>query len=297
MNSGKEGKQLKQEIMDLLGKRLNQGVGEMAWNGQERQFHTPKLETMNQVAGHIAQYFNSIFTVIMGCGGSIQEGLPEHDPLKPYVHQILASSERAALLTRGLLAFTKKQVIHPEPMVLNQLVTSIRRLIQRVVGDQVELRTELNPEDPVVWGDEVQIEQVLMNLAANARDAMPKGGKLTIRTNILTFQNGSRGDYRQGNSWRCAAVSVADTGTGMDEVIKKRIFEPFFTTKGAGKALGLGLSIVSGIIKQHNGSLNVTTEVGKGSTFTLYLPLIARPVIELKSEVSGAQTGQQRQWQ
>lgn len=283
MKNSQDGYQRRHEIVSLVSKRMSQGIGEMTWAGLgQKVTDAPKMETVGQVANHIAQYFNSVFTMIMGYSGSMQEALPEHDPLKPYVRQILASSERAALLTRGLLAFTKKQVMNPSPMDLNQIVSSIKKLIQRVLGNTIELKIHLDPDNPVVWGDEVQMEQALMNLATNARDAMPDGGRLTIRTDVLKFRDRDMYDGK----WRCATLSVSDNGAGMDEETKKRIFEPFYTTKDAGKGIGLGLSIVNGIIKQHNGSINVMSEIGRGTTFTLYLPLMARQAISFLPEAS-----------
>lgn len=280
MKNGKEGNQHRHELVNFFGKQTRQGSGEMAWASSE-QTESSRIEAVGHVANHIVEYFNNIFTMIMGCGESIREGLPEHDPLKPYVHQILASSERATLLTRGLLAFTKKQVMNPKSVDLNQIVSSIRKLIQRVVGSTIELKTHLSTAKPVVWGDEVQIEQALMNLATNARDAMPDGGTLIIQTEVLNFRTGFADRDLYDQPWKCAVLAVSDTGPGMDEETKKRIFEPFYTTKETGRGIGLGLSIVNGIVKQHNGSINVDSEKGRGTTFKLYLPLLARPVISI----------------
>lgn len=292
MKNGKSGYQRKHKMVDLLGKPMNQGIGEVIWAGLgQKKPSTPRMETLGQATGYIAQYFNNIFTMIMGCSGSMQAVLPEHDPLRPYVRQILASSERAALLTRGLLAFTKKQAMNPRQIGLNQIVSSIRELVQRIVGNTIDLEIELSPVNPVVWGDEVQVGQVLMNLAANARDAMPDGGKLTIRTDVLKF----REDDMHGGKWRCAALSVSDNGVGMDEETKKRAFEPFYTTKDAGKGIGLGLSIVKGIIGQHNGSINVTSKIGRGATFTLYLPMMVRPSISILPEAPAEHLREHRQ--
>ncbi len=238
--------------------------------GVVRRLH--KMELVSQVGGMFAQYFNDIFSVIIGCGSLLQSRLDDGDPLKLYVHQILASSEKAALLTRSLLAFSRKQVINPKPVCINEIIRKTFRLIERVTGDGIEVRMVLSQGDLPVSADAVQLEQEMMNLATNARDAMPGGGMLTIETKIiemtnLVVENGE-------NASRCALISFSDTGAGMDEKTKKHIFEPFYTTKEAGRATGLGLAVVCGIIRQHNGSINVTSDVGKGSRFSIFLPVL-----------------------
>lgn len=231
-----------------------------------------KMELVSQVGGQLAQYFNNIFSVIIGCGSLLQTRLDDGDPLKLYVHQILASSERAALLTRSLLAFSRKQVLNPKPVCMNDIIRKTGRLMQRVIGDGIEVRTRLSQGDLPVSADAVQLEQVMMNLATNARDAMPGGGTLTIETKMVQMANMAADNGESAS--RCALISFSDTGEGMDETTKEHIFEPFYTTKEAGKATGLGLAVVYGIIKQHNGSINVTSDVGKGSRFSIFLPVL-----------------------
>jgi len=231
-----------------------------------------KMEIVGQLAGSLAQYFNNILTLIIGYGSYLQVKLDEKDPLRPYVHQILLSSERAAILTRGLLAFTRKQVINPKPVGINDIIQRAGKLIRRIIGEGIDFRTSLSRTELTVFADAVQLEQVMMNLATNARDAMPGGGTLTVMTKILELGQ-ARTDNGE-NAWKCAMISVSDTGSGMDEEVRERMFEPFFTTKEPAKATGLGLSIVYGIVKQHNGSINVTSDPGRGTKLSIYLPLL-----------------------
>ncbi len=236
--------------------------------------HLTNIELVGQLTGSIAQYFNNILTLIIGYGSFLQMKLNEDDPLKPYVHQILASSERAALLTRGLLAFSRKQVMNARPLSVNDIIKRAGKLIQRIVGERIQLQTRLNQGDLPVCGDPVQLEQVLMNLATNARDAMPDGGTLTIESRLVQLNKATSEKAVNDRDWRCAVISFSDTGLGMDEKTREKAFEPFFTTKEPGKGIGLGLSIVYGIVKQHNGSLNVWSKPGEGTTVSIYLPVL-----------------------
>jgi signal transduction histidine kinase len=232
------------------------------------------MELVGQFTGSIAQYFNNVLTLIIGYGSFLQTKLNEQDPLQPYVHQILASSERAALLTRSLLTFSRKQVISPRPVSVNEVIRRASKLIQRILGEGIEFKAKLSNIELPVSADPVQLEQVLMNLATNARDAMPDGGTLTVEAKLVEVGSGSQGYEKFDTGWRCAVISFSDTGVGIDKELKDRIFEPFFTTKEPGKGTGLGLSIVYGIIRRHNGSISVVSEPGKGSTFCIYLPVV-----------------------
>jgi PAS domain S-box-containing protein len=236
--------------------------------------HSQKMEAIGQLAGGIAHDFNNILTAIMGYGNLLQLRLGEHHQLRAYVEQILTSSERAANLTQSLLAFGRKQVIDPRQIELNQIVKSVERLLSRLISEDIEVKIELVHGELTVLADVAQIEQVLMNLATNARDAMPQGGTLTIRTDILDLDNKFVRAHGYGKPGRYAVICVEDTGVGMNQKTRDRVFEPFFTTKEVGKGTGLGLSIVYGIIKQHNGYVNVRSETGKGSVFTIYLPTV-----------------------
>ncbi len=278
-DGSKRKKQLKNELLDAYTRVLDARIDnpfpvfdEDGTGGAKAVRRLRKMELVSQVGGMFAQYFNNIFSVIIGCGSLLQSKLDDGDPLKLYVHQILASSERAALLTRSLLAFSRKQVINPKPVCINEIIRKTGRLMQRVIGDGIEVRTRLSQGDLPVSADAVQLEQVMMNLATNARDAMPGGGTLTIETKMVEMANLAVGNGE--NASRCALISFSDTGAGMDEKTKEHIFEPFYTTKEAGKATGLGLAVVYGIIRQHNGSINVTSDVGKGSRFSIFLPVL-----------------------
>lgn len=262
---------------------------------EEQLRHSQKMEAIGQLAGGIAHDFNNILTAIIGYGNLLQLRLGEQHQLRAYVEQILTSSERAANLTQSLLAFGRKQVIDPRQIELNQIVKSVERLLSRLISEDIEVRIELAGSDLTVLADVAQIEQVLMNLATNARDAMPEGGKLTIRTDMMDLDNKFVKAHGYGKPGKYAVISVEDTGVGMSEKTRDRVFEPFFTTKEVGKGTGLGLSIVYGIIKQHNGYVNVLSEPGKGSTFTMYLPVVKNStkqasVIPYQPLIGGSET-------
>jgi CheY-like chemotaxis protein len=196
----------------------------------------------------------------------------EGDPLRSYVDRILLSSEKAATLTQSLLAFSRKQRIQLTLRNINDIVKSAAELLARLLPEDIELRLKLTGDRVIAMADATQIDQVLMNLTTNARDAMPKGGLLTIETSIVTDASiDIEGPVKPGSY---GAVSVSDTGSGMDEQTRKRVFEPFFTTKEVGKGTGLGLSSVYGIVKQHEGYITVSSRPGEGTVFYTYLPLV-----------------------
>ncbi|MDP2279549.1 MAG: ATP-binding protein, partial [Nitrospirota bacterium] len=230
----------------------------------------------------IAHDFNNILTAIIGYGHILKMRLKEGDPSKACIEQILASADRAANLTQSILAFSRKQISSPEPVRLKGIIENVKRVLQRLIGENIELRTEFAGEELIVMADSGQIEQVLVNLCTNARDAMPEGGVLAIKTRrVHSSQFAVQGQDNVNSELSTvnreptdyAEISVIDTGTGMDEKTRERIFEPFFTTKEVGKGTGLGLSMVYGIIKQHHGHISVQSEIGKGTTFKIYLPL------------------------
>ncbi|MBF0496163.1 MAG: response regulator [Deltaproteobacteria bacterium] len=233
-----------------------------------------KMEAIGTFAGGVAHDFNNVLTAIVGYGQLTRQELGERDPLRGYVDIILSASERAANLTQSLLAFSRKRAISPRPVDLNEIVKRVDKFLLRVIGEDVELKTVLANERLTVMADSGQIEQVLMNLAANARDAMPQGGAFTIKTDRLYIGKEVIGSYDSITPGSYAVISVSDTGEGMNEETKQRIFEPFFTTKETGRGTGLGLAIVYGIIKQHNGVINVYSEPGLGTTFKVYLELV-----------------------
>jgi signal transduction histidine kinase/ActR/RegA family two-component response regulator len=236
--------------------------------------HVQKMEAIGTLAGGVAHDFNNILTAIIGYAHILLMKMGKDDPLRTNIDQILASSNRAANLTQGLLAFSRKQAIDTRPVEVNEIVRSVEKLLLQVIGEDIEFRTFFTETPLVVMADKGQIEQVLMNLCTNARDAMPHGGILSISMEMIRLDSefinmhgyGKKGDY--------AHISVVDTGVGMDDITKEKIFEPFFTTKEVGKGTGLGMAIVYGIIKQHNGFIDIYSAIGKGSTFNIYLPLI-----------------------
>ncbi len=241
----------------------------------EEQLHqAQKMEALGQLTGGIAHDFNNILSAIIGYGSLLQMKMTGEDPLMPYVEQILASSESAANLTRGLLAFSRKQVILLKPLNLNDIIRNVGKLLVRLIGEDIAIKTILPEKDLIVMADYGQIEQILINLATNARDAMPAGGQLTISSERFSLDNSFIQTHGYGVPGRYALVSVSDTGGGIKEEIQEKIFEPFFTTKEMGRGTGLGLAIVYGVVKQHNGFVNVSSEIGKGTTFKMYFPLI-----------------------
>lgn len=241
--------------------------------GHEVRFsHEQKMEVIGQMAGDVAHDFNNILTSIIGYASILQAEANDHQ--KEYVEQILRSAEKASHLTQGLLSLSRKQLLKAKPTNLNESVKSIEKLLSKIIGEERALKTRFAKEPLTVLADEVQLEQVLINLATNARDAMPDGGTLTIETMSSELDQGYCETHGYGTPGNYALISVTDTGIGMDEKKRERIFEPFFTTKEGGRGTGLGLSVVYGIIKQHHGYISVHSQPGKGTTFALYLPLI-----------------------
>ena len=234
-----------------------------------------KIEAIGLLAGGVAHDFNNILSAIIGYASILQMKIPADDPLRQNVDQIMAASNRAAGLTQGLLAFSRKQIINPKPLAVNDSIRRAERLLRRIIGEDIDLLAHYAPEDQTILMDAGQLEQIIINLATNARDAMPKGGTLRIETASAAMDDdyirlhgfGQRGEY--------AIITVSDTGAGMDERTRMRIFEPFFTTKEVGKGTGLGLSTVYGIVKQHNGFIDCDSEPGKGTVFRVYFPLVA----------------------
>jgi len=248
-----------------------------------------KIEAVGLLAGGVAHDFNNILTAIIGYGHIIKMKLPEHDPLRSYADQILTSAERAANLTSGLLAFSRKQVIQPHPVNIDEIITRVGRLLTRLIGEDIELSMELGCGETAILADPGQIELVLMNLATNAQDAMPDGGQLTITTGRVELGRDFIDTHGFGVAGSYALITATDTGVGMDQKTQDRIFEPFFTTKEVGKGTGLGLAVVYGIIKQHEGFITVYSEPGKGTTYKIYLP-ITKATIEQKRTLKTADT-------
>jgi CheY-like chemotaxis protein len=228
---------------------------------------------------------------IIGYGSVLQMSLGADSPERSYVDSILHAGQRAAVLTQGLLAFGRKQVIAPREIDLNDAVKSMEGLLRRMIGEDVELSCRYRPEETTVLADSGQIGQVLMNLATNARDAMPGGGVLSIETSAVAIDRESRPADSEIEPGRYALLTVGDSGTGIPKDIMERIFEPFFTTKEVGQGTGLGLSIVYGIVSQHSGHVHVRSEPGRGTAFSIYLPLIQGTHAAAVDESASVSTG------
>lgn len=232
-----------------------------------------RMESVAALAGGIAHDFNNILTIIMGYAGNLQAKIEKESPMQSDINQILKSVKRGANLTKSLLVLGKKQEITLKEVDLNGVIKTTENLFLKLLKD-VELRINLTSDKLMVMADVGQIENVLINLAINARDAMHDGGRLSIETSIVEPDISFIKAFGQKDSKKYAMISISDTGTGMDEKTKMKIFEPFFTTKEDGKGTGLGLSMVYGSIKQHNGFIDIQSELGKGTRFSIYLPLI-----------------------
>jgi PAS domain S-box-containing protein len=240
---------------------------------QSQLLQAQKMEAVGLLAGGVAHDFNNILTAIIGYGGLAQRNVKNDPTTEGYIEQVLDAAGRAADLTKRLLAFSRKQVIEPELADLNEIVRNIEKMLRRIIPEDIEMNTVLSDGDIPVMVDGGQIEQVLMNLAVNASDAMPGGGDLVIQTDMVSVDSSYAEEHMFEKTGTYAVLTVSDTGVGIDEKTKENIFEPFFTTKEVGKGTGLGLSMVYGIIKQHDGNINVNSEVDRGTTFSIYLPM------------------------
>jgi len=254
-----------------LERRVEEGTLELR-KKEEELLQAQKMEAVGRLAGGVAHDFNNLLSVILGCVELQLAGVDEDASEREDLENIRAASMRAAELTRQLLAFSRKQVMKPQVFDVNEAVDRMRAILERSLGEDVELVCRLSPEPHPVRFDPGQIEQVVMNLAVNARDAMPRGGRLTIATGNVVLDEEYARDHRGARSGPHVVLSVSDTGAGMDAETRRRIFEPFFTTKTAGKGTGLGLSTVYGIVRQGGGNIWVYSEPGKGTTFKVYLP-------------------------
>ena len=233
---------------------------------EEQLRQSQKMEAMGQLAGGVAHDFNNVLSIIMGFSELILDRLGEQDGLRPDIEDIEAAARRAGVLVHQLLTFSSKQELNPEILDLNGLVGDMRKMLLCIIGEDIELSVDLAPDLAPVKADRGGLEQIVMNLVVNARDAMPKGGKVTIRTSNVTPDDGRA---------PCVLLSVSDTGCGMDEATRQRVFEPFFTTKDKSKGTGLGLSTVYGIVKQSGGDTVAVGEPGCGATFNVSLPVAA----------------------
>jgi two-component system cell cycle sensor histidine kinase/response regulator CckA len=242
-----------------------------------------KMEAIGRLAGGVAHDFNNLLSVIGGYASIVLRRLPPEDPLRAKVEQITRATDRAAALTGQLLAFGRKQVIQPRVLGLDELVAGMAEMLRRLIGENVELVIRRSPSAVHVCADGSQLEQVVMNLAINARDAMPRGGRLTITTRTAEIDEAFARNHAGARPGSYVALDVSDTGTGMDPEAQAHVFEPFFTTKGVGKGTGLGLATVYGIVKQHEGYIRIETAQGRGTTFAVYIPR-ARPSDEVSAD-------------
>jgi two-component system, cell cycle sensor histidine kinase and response regulator CckA len=248
---------------------------------QAQLFQAQKMEAIGRLAGGVAHDFNNLLTVMTGYSEQLVDRLDGRDPLRRKAEAIRGAAERAAALTQQLLAFSRRQMQQPRVLELNDAVSRMNRLLRRLIGEDIELVSHLEADPARVKADPLQLEQVLMNLAVNARDAMPRGGTLTLETSTVRLARAQMSGHPEMPPGDYVMIAVSDTGTGMDDETKKRLFEPFYTTKEQGKGTGLGLSTVYGIVKQSGGYIWVYSEQGHGTVFKIYLPLVSDAVEEL----------------
>lgn len=243
-----------------------------------------KMEAIGTLAGGIAHDFNNILNVIIGYGTMVMDRIGDDQLSREHMKELIAAADRAANLTRRLLLFSRKEVAEVKPMDVNGMLLNMKKMLSRIIGEDINLVTDLIGTKALVMADAGQIEQVLMNLATNARDAMPGGGRLTFKTELSEIDTEFINAYGYGTPGAYAVISITDTGTGIDKEKQTRIFDPFFTTKEVGKGTGLGLAIAYGIMKQHNGYIQVYSDPGNGTTFKIWLPVI-EDTAEEKHEV------------
>jgi nitrogen-specific signal transduction histidine kinase len=236
-----------------------------------------KMEAIGQLAGGVAHDFNNLVTIILGYAELITEQIGPDKPIGRDIQEIVAAAERASSLTHQLLAFSRKQALAPRALSLNQLIQGVEPMLRRLISENIAIRTRLDPGVHAVFADAVQLEQVLLNLVVNARDAMVDGGELTIGTGNAVVDDVAR-EHMSAAPGDYAVLSVRDTGIGMSREVQARIFEPFYTTKERGRGTGLGLAAVHGIVRQLGGSIWVYSEPGRGSVFKVFLPKTERPV-------------------
>jgi signal transduction histidine kinase len=239
---------------------------------QEQLLHSQKMESLGRLAGGVAHDFNNLLTAILSNAEFLRDDLPEESTLRGDVDEIRKAADRAAILTRQLLSFSRRQVVQPRLIELNDVALAMDKLLRRLIGEDIELVSELSSDPWAIWADIGQIEQVLANLTVNSRDAMPDGGRITIETANVTLSAEYAAAHVDAASGDYVMLAVSDTGHGIPEDARPRIFDPFFTTKPEGKGTGLGLATVHGIVLAAGGHIGVYSEPGQGATFKIYFP-------------------------
>lgn len=271
-----------QRALRELDDRAERKRAEEALRQSEKQFRqSQKMEAVGRLAGGIAHDFNNLLTVIMGYSQVLLTELGPQHPLRGKIEETLKAGERAATLIRQLLTFSSKQSLDPKILSLNTAVTSLESLLRRLIGEDIHLVSKLDPTNGRLRADQAQLEQVLVNLVVNARDAMPKGGTLTIETAQVDLTRSPVYHLTPLPPGPYVRLAISDTGCGMDRKTQSHIFEPFFTTKGEGKGSGLGLSTVFGIVTQCGGAIDVTSRVGHGTRFDLYFPSVESDILTI----------------
>ena len=269
-----------QRALRELDDRAERKRAEEALRQSEKQFRqSQKMEAVGRLAGGIAHDFNNLLTIIMGYSQVLLTELGPQHPLRGKIEETLKAGERAATLIRQLLTFSRKQSLDPKILSLNTAVTSLESLLRRLIGEDIQLVSKLDPTNGRLRADQAQLEQVLVNLVVNARDAMSKGGTLTIETAQVELTRSPVYHLTPLPPGPYVRLAVSDTGCGMDRMTQSHIFEPFFTTKGEGKGSGLGLSTVFGIVTQSGGAIDVTSRVGHGTRFDLYFPSVESDIL------------------
>ena len=253
---------------------------------EQRLMHAQKMEAVGRLAGGVAHDFNNMLTVISGYGAMVLEELARQDPLRVHIQEIMAAANRASTLTAQLLAFGRRQIIRPEVIDLNEVVGRTERMLRRLIGEDITLHLVLQADVGSIKADPSHVEQAIVNLVINSRDAMPEGGRITIETGAVLLDESYARTHAGVQPGEFVMIAVTDTGHGMDTELQRRIFEPYFTTKEQGKGTGLGLATVYGTIKQGGGDIWVYSELGKGTTFKLYFPKVP----DLLHEPSAAST-------
>jgi signal transduction histidine kinase len=270
---------IERELREAQTRAARKTAEEALRQSEEKLRQAQKVEAVGLLAGGVAHDFNNILTVIMGYSNLLLEGTEETNPQRRYAQELQLAAGRGASLTRQLLAFSRKQSIEPKVLDLNSVVADLEKLLRRLLGEDIELLSVATTPLGRVEADPSQIEQVVMNLAVNARDAMPNGGTLTLKTANVTFDDIAAGRPPGIEPGPYVMFSITDTGTGMSDEVKAHLFEPFFTTKPLDKGTGLGLATSYGIVKQNCGHIEVSSELGRGTTFCIYLPRVEQAIL------------------